>query len=363
MKINQILKQILQPCTKKPLAKLAIMLFLAAGIFYSTFAFAETIIFKWGQKIEEKIIEKTDKQIKIIFQGTPLAYRLEDIESIDGVKQVSSSKEASIEASFENAISKKEPESQESLTASTENELNSSYSNFDVFRIKIPKGWIISQKKDSMVTRVAFSKKPYDTVNYNAVNFHGFMILYTAYPTPLEPEAYKKFSKKLTIKKLEESLRKNLEKYGFKKYDNIINSRSREIKFNNIPALQFDADIPQIDSKTSLIIFYKNGLAFSIVITTSLAQYNQDRPIINDSLSSFELTRTESDFLQQQAKKTERIKLLGTIIAFLCAPLCYYLAKRKNITWPIMWAIFGLLLSIIPVIILLIISKRKIGTV
>ncbi len=352
MKINQILKQIIQPCTKKPLA---IMLFLAANIFYSTFAFAETIIFKWGQKIEEKIIEKTDKQIKINFQGTPLVYRLEDIESIAGVKQVSSSKETG------DTISKKSPEAQESLTASEGNELNSSYSNFDVFKIKIPKGWIISQKTDNMVTRIAFSKKPYNAVNHNAVNFHGFIIFYVPSPfldTPSESEMYKQLSEKLSINKLEENF-----KYGFKKYGGITNSRSREIKFNAIPALQFDADIPQIDRKTSTITFYKNGLGFSIFIATPLAQYDQDETIINDSLSSFELTRTESDFLQQQAKKTKQAKLLGLIIAFLCAPLCYYLAKRKNITWPIMWAIFGFGLTIIPVIILLIMRKRKIRTV
>lgn len=48
------------------------------------FVFAETIILKSGQKVEGKILEKTDKAVKIDFYGVPIKYNLEDIESIDG---------------------------------------------------------------------------------------------------------------------------------------------------------------------------------------------------------------------------------------------------------------------------------------
>lgn len=44
--------------------------------------FPETIILKSGNKIEGKIIERTDKYIKIDFEGVPLTYFPEDIESI-----------------------------------------------------------------------------------------------------------------------------------------------------------------------------------------------------------------------------------------------------------------------------------------
>lgn len=47
-----------------------------------SFSFAETIYLKSGQKIEGKIIEKTDKYIKIDFQGVPLIYYFEDIDKI-----------------------------------------------------------------------------------------------------------------------------------------------------------------------------------------------------------------------------------------------------------------------------------------
>ena len=45
---------------------------------------AETITFKFGKTVEGKIIEKTDKYIKIDFYGVPLTYFLDDIESING---------------------------------------------------------------------------------------------------------------------------------------------------------------------------------------------------------------------------------------------------------------------------------------
>jgi len=56
------------------------------GLSFSTFCFAETIVFKWGTKVKAKIIEKTDDYIKIKRNGTEFLYRLEDIESIDGKK-------------------------------------------------------------------------------------------------------------------------------------------------------------------------------------------------------------------------------------------------------------------------------------
>jgi lipopolysaccharide biosynthesis regulator YciM len=47
-------------------------------------ASAETIVLKSGQTIEGKLIEKTDKDIKIDFQGVPITYFLDEVESIDG---------------------------------------------------------------------------------------------------------------------------------------------------------------------------------------------------------------------------------------------------------------------------------------
>lgn len=54
----------------------------------SSVCFAETIVFKSGQTVDTKIIEKTDKYIKVEAgnSGTVLTYPLEQIESIDGKK-------------------------------------------------------------------------------------------------------------------------------------------------------------------------------------------------------------------------------------------------------------------------------------
>ena len=48
--------------------------------------FAETILLKSGKKVEGEIIGQTDKYIKIDFQGLPITYYLDDIESINGEK-------------------------------------------------------------------------------------------------------------------------------------------------------------------------------------------------------------------------------------------------------------------------------------
>lgn len=70
---------------KKRSATLIIFLLLAC-LGFSTFVFAETIVFKRGTKVEAKIIEKTDGYIKMEAGGTELVYRIEDIESVDGEK-------------------------------------------------------------------------------------------------------------------------------------------------------------------------------------------------------------------------------------------------------------------------------------
>lgn len=56
------------------------LLFLSLG----SSVFAETIVFKSGRTIEAKIIRKTDKEIALDFNGSLMAYRLDEIESIDG---------------------------------------------------------------------------------------------------------------------------------------------------------------------------------------------------------------------------------------------------------------------------------------
>ncbi|MDD5356047.1 MAG: hypothetical protein PHY56_05895, partial [Candidatus Omnitrophica bacterium] len=65
--------------------KIAIFIF---SIFFlaQTISYAETIVLKSGRTVEGNLIEKTDKYIKIDFQGVPLTYFFDEIESIDGEK-------------------------------------------------------------------------------------------------------------------------------------------------------------------------------------------------------------------------------------------------------------------------------------
>jgi hypothetical protein len=61
-----------------------VLLLLTITVSFPPFVFAETILLKSGQKIEGKIIEKTDKYINVEIAGTSQPYFLDDIESIDG---------------------------------------------------------------------------------------------------------------------------------------------------------------------------------------------------------------------------------------------------------------------------------------
>jgi tetratricopeptide (TPR) repeat protein len=66
-------------------------LILGGVLFFQNPGFTETIVLRSGETVEGKIIEKTDKYVKVDFIGIPLTYFFEDIESIDGKKLVSPS--------------------------------------------------------------------------------------------------------------------------------------------------------------------------------------------------------------------------------------------------------------------------------
>lgn len=71
-------------------------MFILIGVLFLSVSsvFAETILLKTGKTIEGKIIEKTDKYIKIDIAGVSVPYFLNEIDTIDG-KQLSASKEIS----------------------------------------------------------------------------------------------------------------------------------------------------------------------------------------------------------------------------------------------------------------------------
>jgi len=71
--------------------KAQIILILLACLCLPFLAYAETIVLKSGKTVEGKLIEKTDKYIKIDFEGVILTYFLDEIKSIDAEQLVASS--------------------------------------------------------------------------------------------------------------------------------------------------------------------------------------------------------------------------------------------------------------------------------
>jgi hypothetical protein len=69
---------------------------LSAIIINSPFVFAEVIVLKSGQIIEEKIIEKTSSYVKVDMDGAPVTLFLDEIDSIDGKNKIPTSEETRV---------------------------------------------------------------------------------------------------------------------------------------------------------------------------------------------------------------------------------------------------------------------------
>lgn len=85
--------------------KRMIILWLLISLYFPTFIFAETILLKSGKTVEGKLLEKTDKYIKIDFDGVPLTYFFDEIESIDGQPLLSNDREDRIPDTNSNSSS------------------------------------------------------------------------------------------------------------------------------------------------------------------------------------------------------------------------------------------------------------------
>jgi hypothetical protein len=114
-----------------------IILLLLASLSFPALSFAETIILKSGQEIEGKVIEKTDKYIKIDFEGAQLTYFFDDIKTIDGNKLLKEDLKA------ESAI---KPGEIPKPSVSSEN-VFVLYTNTEYgFSLKKPSDWLIDDK-------------------------------------------------------------------------------------------------------------------------------------------------------------------------------------------------------------------------
>jgi len=100
--------------------KKMVFLFLLVSIFFYSIASAEAILLKSGKTIEGSLIEKTDRYIKIDFQGVPLTYFFDEIRSIDG-KPIEAERDKSIQTiTYEEIAGIMEEESQQAIKDSPE---------------------------------------------------------------------------------------------------------------------------------------------------------------------------------------------------------------------------------------------------
>lgn len=59
-----------------------IVMFIVISLFFAVQLSAETVVLKTGQKVEGRITERTDKYVKMDFQGVELVYYQDEIASI-----------------------------------------------------------------------------------------------------------------------------------------------------------------------------------------------------------------------------------------------------------------------------------------
>ncbi|MFA6282429.1 MAG: hypothetical protein WCY05_08040 [Candidatus Omnitrophota bacterium] len=96
--------------------------------------FAETIVLKSGKTIEGKILEKTDKYIKVDTEGIAITYYLDDIASIDGNSAMFSSKQV---APIQNKV-----------VTEKQNQDNDVTDHQDIFKKRLSDFLALSQKPD-----------------------------------------------------------------------------------------------------------------------------------------------------------------------------------------------------------------------
>lgn len=115
--------------------KARVMFVLIGALFLGvSFVCAETIILKSGLTFEGKIIEKTDEHIKVDFQGVPLTYYFDQIESIDGIKV-----EEKTEKNNSQILTEAKVESASTPAKQNHNYINNKFN----FRFTIPDGWAL----------------------------------------------------------------------------------------------------------------------------------------------------------------------------------------------------------------------------
>ena len=218
--------------------------------------FAETIVLKSGKTIEAKIVEKTDKYVRIDFEGVPLTYFLEDIESIDGNKIV-------ISSSLDKApiVTDITASSEPTKYASTQS-IGKTYVQKDgLFSISVPNAW-------------HWKEKAGDIGITNAEEKNGIAIIFNPYAEVSEEQA------KEILKKGNEVM----VEIGIKPKKGIVFDE-KETRIDGVYARQLDfSPFPEKPWHMTYISFLNKGYAFTITFGSDV---EEERLIMEKIVKTF----------------------------------------------------------------------------
>lgn len=316
--------------------------------FISTYAFSAVIYFKSGEKIEGKIIEKTDKYIKVdMGGGVPLTCLLDTIERIDGETVVQKVDDTQAPSAPKMPVTLPQQEVVKPQD----------YRYFNIFKIRPPSEWQIEEKISDYERSVWFIEP-----NLN----EGFLIMYAPCQNPdnyIFTDEY--------IKNRKDEAKNVLLETGTVSEASAINVKSSNYKTNTIDGIKFDTEINDIKTITN-IAFIKNGYAFEIVFKLSPSNYyNKIFTDIEKSLATFEFTSVPKsrlsigENLSKDVPKNENpiskktMHILSISLDILFALLSYRMAKCRRLPFLWAWVIAGFFLTIFVVIILFFIPRRN----
>lgn len=267
--------------------KILILVFLL--LFSASLSSAETIQLKSGKTIEGKIVEKTDKYIKVdIGIGVPITYFLDDIVSIDGQ-----------EIGLNRDISPTTP--QINIAPQPSNEINSgSYVDESTQSLAKQHNYFIHESGlFRFVPPDGFNEK---RLFENGVEFReptsnsSFRVQFSYVNKVLSPEAMQAYPDTGVVELLND---KGLRDEFVKSFLEAIYSRGikseiideKRIDMNGIPAWEFitEAIFRSDLMKVRTFVISKNGKEFIIHCGTQKAFFNSKDRIFEEALKTFEI--------------------------------------------------------------------------
>lgn len=144
--------------------KKLLILLLTISLCFPALIFAETIVLKSGKIVGGKIIEKTDKYIKIDRYGVPITYFFDEIDTIDGINLHKNTNE------LKEATNLTNNKFNEETSLSNRNIYNNSKYGVSLL---IPEGWFVDDNARSefngTTLLIAYKNNPQVKVEYPVI--------------------------------------------------------------------------------------------------------------------------------------------------------------------------------------------------